>query len=94
MHGRPLVVSDVMTRTLAAAGARAPFKEIVRTMRDRRVSALPVVDDEGRVAGVVSEADLLSKEEFRDSGPGLPPSRADAAGLARAGAGTAAELMT
>jgi CBS domain-containing protein len=94
MHGSPHVVSDVMTRTVAAVGARAPFKDIVRTMRDRRVSALPVVDDEGRVAGVVSEADLLPKEEFRDGDPGLPPSGADAADLARAGAMTAAELMT
>jgi CBS domain-containing protein len=94
MHGSPHVVSDVMTRAVAAVGDHALFKEIVRTLRDRRVSALPVVDGEGRVVGVVSEADLLSKEGFRDGDPGLPPSRADVAGLDKAGATTAAELMT
>ena len=34
-----------------------------------KVSALPVLDAENRVVGVVSEADLLPKEEFRDSDP-------------------------
>lgn len=33
------------------------------------LSALPVLEGEGRVVGVVSEADLLPKEEFRDSEP-------------------------
>ncbi|MBK3624367.1 CBS domain-containing protein [Streptomyces sp. MBT49] len=75
MHGTPHIVSDVMTHTVAAVGRRATFKEIVRLMRDWRISALPVLEGEGRVVGVVSEADLLPKEEFRDSdpGPGLPP---------------------
>jgi hypothetical protein len=38
-------------------------------MQDRKVSALPVIEGEGRVVGVVSEADLLPKEEFRHSEP-------------------------
>ncbi|MFF5014712.1 CBS domain-containing protein [Streptomyces sp. NPDC001165] len=67
MHGTPYIVSDVMTHTVAAVGRRAPFKEIVQLMRDWRVSALPVLEGEGRVVGVVSEADLLPKEEFRDT---------------------------
>lgn len=67
MHGTPHIVSDVMTTTVVSVGRGAPFKEIVRLMRDWRVSALPVVEGEGRVVGVVSEADLLHKEEFRDA---------------------------
>lgn len=59
MHGTPHIVGDVMTRTVAAVGRTAGFKESVRLMRDRRVSAVPVVDGGGRVVGVVSEADLL-----------------------------------
>ncbi|MFD3778023.1 CBS domain-containing protein, partial [Streptomyces sp. NPDC058612] len=35
-------------------------------MRRWRVSALPVLDEDGRVVGVVSEADLLPKEMLRD----------------------------
>ncbi|MDH6484611.1 CBS-domain-containing membrane protein [Streptomyces sp. SAI-127] len=41
-------------------------------MHDWKVSALPVLKGEGRVVGVVSEADLLPKEEFRDSDPDPP----------------------
>ncbi|MGW3498539.1 CBS domain-containing protein [Streptomyces sp. NPDC001020] len=70
MHGSPLIVSDVMTHTVAAIGRRAPFKEIVRMMQDWKVSALPVLEGEGRVVGVVSEADLLPKEGVRDGEPG------------------------
>lgn len=69
MHGTPHIVSDVMTHTVAAIGRKANFKEIVQLMEQWKVSALPVLEGEGRVIGVVSEADLLPKEEFRDSDP-------------------------
>ncbi|MFE3169152.1 CBS domain-containing protein [Streptomyces sp. NPDC059224] len=95
MHGTPHIVSDVMTQTVVSVGPQAPFKELVRLMRDWQVSALPVVEGEGRVVGVVSEADLLLKEEFRDGDPDLPPSRPRrTAGLTKAGAVTAEQLMT
>lgn len=61
----PHIVSDVMTAPAVAVGRDTRFKEIVRVMDERRVSAVPVVSGEGRVVGVVSEADLLPKEEFR-----------------------------
>lgn len=69
MHGSPHIVSDVMTHTVAAIGRGAGFKEIVQLMEQWQVSALPVVEGESRVIGVVSEADLLPKEEFRDGDP-------------------------
>lgn len=72
MAGTPHLVSDVMTRTVGAVRHRAAFKDIVHAMRQWHVSAVPVVDDEGRVVGVVSEADLLHKEELRDGDPDLP----------------------
>ncbi|MGW6404085.1 CBS domain-containing protein [Streptomyces sp. NPDC055134] len=67
MEGTPHIVSDVMTHTVAAVGRRAPFKEIVQLMQDWQISALPVIEGEGRVVGVVSEADLLPKEELKDN---------------------------
>ena len=94
MHGTPHIVSDVMTHTVAAVGREATFKEIVRTMQDRKASALPVVEGEGRVVGVVSEADLLPKEEFRDSDPDRYTQLRRLPDLAKAGAVTAGELMT
>src|SRR4051812_49823522 len=69
MSTSPHIVSDVMTHTVVAVGRDAPFKEIVQTMEQWKVSAVPVLAGEGRVIGVGSEADLLPKEEFRDSDP-------------------------
>ncbi|WP_432138417.1 MULTISPECIES: CBS domain-containing protein [unclassified Streptomyces] len=90
----PHIVADVMTRSVARVGRRAAFKEIVRVLHGRKVSALPVVDREGRVVGVVSEADLLPKEEFRDSDPDRYTQLRRLSDLAKAGSLTAAELMT
>ncbi|MFF3127632.1 CBS domain-containing protein [Streptomyces sp. NPDC057908] len=59
-------VDDVMTHAVITVNRGAPFKDIVETMRQWRISALPVVSDEGRVVGVVSEADLLLKAQGGD----------------------------
>ncbi|MER6559607.1 CBS domain-containing protein [Streptomyces sp. NPDC001027] len=94
MTGTPHIVSDVMTRTVVAVGRDAPFKEIVRTMEQWKVSAMPVLEGEGRVIGVVSEADLLPKEEFRDEEQSLSRQRQRLADVAKAGATRAEELMS
>ncbi|MEV5528474.1 CBS domain-containing protein [Streptomyces prunicolor] len=94
MHGSPHIVSDVMTRTVATVGREAAFKDIVRTMQERRVSALPVLDAAERVIGIVSEADLLPKEEFRDDDPDRRTQLRRLSDLAKAGSVTAGELMT
>lgn len=57
-------VQDVMTSEVASVPAHATFREIVDILADRHVSAVPVVDSERHVLGVVSEADLLHKMEF------------------------------
>ncbi|WP_405443228.1 CBS domain-containing protein [Streptomyces avidinii] len=59
-------VEDVMTHAVISVDLRTPFKDIVETMRRWRISALPVLSEEGRVAGVVSEADLLLKAQGAD----------------------------
>ncbi|QYX75251.1 CBS domain-containing protein [Streptomyces akebiae] len=89
MPDSPYTVSDVMTHTVVAVGRDAPFKEIVQLFDQWKVSALPVLEGEGRVVGVVSEADLLHKEEFRDA----DDTSGDFAARLKAGAVTAGELM-
>jgi len=54
-------VRDIMTTRVVAVRKDASFKEMAAMLRDSRISAFPVVDDTGRVIGVVSEADLLVK---------------------------------
>ncbi|MFF9481865.1 CBS domain-containing protein [Streptomyces sp. NPDC014733] len=84
------IVSDVMSHTAIAIGRDAPYKEIVACLAQWKVSALPVLEGEGRVVGVVSEADLLAKEEFLDD-----QRRAEAFGeAAKAGAVCADQLMS
>lgn len=90
----PRTVSDVMSHTVVALGPDAPFKKIVETMGEWKVSALPVLEGDGRVVGVVSEADLLAKEEFRDNSDSLIDQYRRLDELAKAGAVTARELMT
>ncbi|MFF7236933.1 CBS domain-containing protein [Streptomyces collinus] len=94
MYGTPHIVSDVMTQTVAAVGRRAPFKEIVQLMQDWQVSALPVIEGEGRVVGVVSEADLLPKEELRDDPDGGYLQLRQPVDVAKAAALTAGDLMS
>jgi CBS-domain-containing membrane protein len=56
-------VADVMTRTVVVVPGSAPFKQVVRAMREYRVSALPVTDPDGLIVGVVSEADMILRED-------------------------------
>ncbi|MFF7409011.1 CBS domain-containing protein [Streptomyces lydicus] len=94
MEHSPYTVSDVMTQTVVAIGQDARFKEIVETMEQWKVSALPVLAGEGRVIGVVSEADLLPKEEFRESDPDRAEQLRRPDEVRKAGALTAGELMS
>ncbi|MEU2831926.1 CBS domain-containing protein [Streptomyces lavendulae] len=59
-------VDDVMTHAVISVDRGAQFKDVVETMRQWRISALPVLAEDGRVAGVVSEADLLLKTQGAD----------------------------
>jgi len=55
-------VKDVMTTEVVVVRRGATFKEMAAALRRFRVSALPVVDADGKVIGVVSGADMLVKE--------------------------------
>jgi CBS-domain-containing membrane protein len=89
-------VRDVMTQDVVTADAHASFKEVARLLVEHRVSALPVLDGEGRVAGIVSEADLMLKEEFPEGPPEarLFQGRRRRQTRAKVAGATAAELMT
>ena len=64
-------VKDVMTTSVVAVRKDASFKEMAAMLRARRISAFPVVDDAGRVIGVVSEGDMLVKEAVQADGSSL-----------------------
>jgi CBS domain-containing protein len=55
-------VGDLMTPIAVSVRVGTTFKEIVRVLDEYDITAVPVVDDDGRPIGVVSEADLLRKQ--------------------------------
>ncbi|MFB9681100.1 CBS domain-containing protein [Streptosporangium vulgare] len=67
---RHVTVKDVMTWKVISTGENTCFKDIAEMLLTHALSALPVVDDDGHVAGVVSEADLLRRQELREWFPG------------------------
>jgi CBS domain-containing protein len=88
-------VGDVMTREVVTVAVDMGYKEIADLMVRHSVSAVPVVDADRRVLGVVSEADLLAKLEYADRVPRhLLATRRLKAGRQKAAGDTARELMT
>ncbi|GAA3047336.1 CBS domain-containing protein [Streptomyces glomeratus] len=94
-------VGSVMTMDVVRAEYRTPFKEVARLLSERRISGLPVVDDDDKVIGVISETDLVTRQSealdadeprprFRFAGL-TPRARRQAA---KSRAFTAGQLMT
>lgn len=55
--------AEIMTRNVITATPSTEVREIVDLMIKNRISAVPVVDDGGRVIGMVSEGDLMRRVE-------------------------------
>ncbi len=64
---------DVMTPDPVTVRPETPVEEIARLLLDKRISGVPVVDEAGRVVGIVSEGDLIRRLE--DSGEDPPRRR-------------------
>ena len=93
---RHRTVSDVMTTHVHVANPQAPFKVLVRLIEENKVSAIPIVDQQGVPIGIVSEADLLLKERRAelDSGEDFLHLRKRRNERAKAEGTFASELMT
>jgi CBS domain-containing protein len=87
-------VKDVMTTHVVVVREAASFKEMATRLREQRVSAFPVIDDDNRVVGLVSEADLLTKEALDYTGPHGVSGILHHREQAKAAGTTAADLMT
>jgi CBS domain-containing protein len=54
---------DVMTAAVVSVGPETPTREIATLLRDHGISAVPVVDAVGAPIGMVSEGDLIGRDE-------------------------------
>jgi len=86
-------VQEIMTTRVIWVKKDATFREMAVALRDHRVSAFPVVDDDRKVIGVVSEADMLTKEALDDE-PGVLVGLLHRKDQAKARGVTAGDLMT
>ncbi len=86
-------VKEIMTTRVIWVRKDATFREMAAALREHRVSAFPVVDEDGTVIGVVSEADLLTKEAL-DGEPGVISGLLHRRDQAKARGVTAGDLMT
>lgn len=66
MKTNQVMTTDVVTATLGAS-----FKQLVELMIEHRVSGIPIVDDERRLLGIVTEADLVDKQAYGDRREGV-----------------------
>ena len=53
-------VKDVMTRNVVTIKADIPLKDAIRILVGRGISGVPVVDDFGKVTGILSEKDIMN----------------------------------
>jgi CBS domain-containing protein len=83
-----------MTRSVVAVRKNASVKEMAAMLRERRISAFPVLDDAGRVIGVVSEGDLLVKAAVQAEGTSLLAALRHMREESKAAGLTAGDLMT
>jgi len=86
-------VKDVMTTRVIWVRKDATFRELAVALREYRGSAFPVVDDDRKVIGVVSEADMLNKEALIDES-GFVDGILHRRDQAKARGVTAGDLMT
>ncbi|MBD2346509.1 CBS domain-containing protein [Anabaena subtropica] len=55
-------VADVMSQNPIVVKPETPLQEAIKILAERRISGLPVVDDVGKLLGIISETDLMWQE--------------------------------
>lgn len=56
-----MIASDIMTRKVCTIRPEASAQEAAQLLSEKRISGLPVLDGSGRIIGMVTEADIISK---------------------------------
>jgi CBS domain-containing protein len=56
---------DVMVSPVVIVKPSSSVKEVAKIFLERRISAAPVIDDQGKLVGIVSEGDLMHRADPR-----------------------------
>jgi len=89
-----LQVGDVMTTNFITVTEETSYRQVAELQSKHHFTGLPVVNSEGQVIGVVTEADLLRKQERHERNDRTPAWPFNRTARKKAGARTARQLMT
>src|SRR5579863_4061360 len=56
-----MIARDIMTRKVCTIVPEASVQEAAQLLDRMRISGLPVLDGEGKLIGIITEADIISK---------------------------------
>ena len=56
-----MIARDIMTRKVCTIHQEASAQEAAQLLDQMRISGLPVVDEDGKIIGIITEADIISK---------------------------------
>ncbi|MFP4132706.1 MAG: CBS domain-containing protein [Halothece sp.] len=62
-------VADAMTTDVAVVKPETPLKEAIQLLVEKKISGLPVVNEAGKLVGILSESDLMWQETGVDTPP-------------------------
>lgn len=65
----PQTVADLMNHDVLTVLPTTPLSQAIQILVDRQISGLPVVNDAGKLVGVISESDLMWREKGLDQPP-------------------------
>ena len=60
---RAMKAHEMMTAAVVSVAPDTTTREAARILRDRGISAVPVVDDSGKPIGMLSEGDLIGRDD-------------------------------
>lgn len=60
------LVEEIMSREITSCHPRTPMRRVARRMRNADVSALPVLDDDEYLVGIISQTDLVTLRAYRE----------------------------
>jgi len=69
VEGKPMLAAEVMRTSFATVKLNTPLVDAARLLLETNQRGLPVLGEEGRLAGIVTESDLLHREELGVSAP-------------------------
>jgi CBS domain-containing protein len=56
-----MIASDIMTRKVCTTHSEASVQEVAQLLSREHISGAPVVNADGMIIGIVTEADIISK---------------------------------